>query len=105
MRVPLLQGARIFFSKKSFLLYLILFDTTYYAICSLVVVIKKIILISKIKIMKRIINAINDLTRALYGVELTSNDVVAILDNGKANAIKLQAELERAIQEEDSIVN
>ena len=55
--------------------------------------------------MKRIINAINDLTRALYGVELTSNDVVAILDNGKANAIKLQAELERAIQEEDSIVN
>jgi hypothetical protein len=55
--------------------------------------------------MKRIINAINDLTRALYGVELNSNDIVVILDNGKDNAIKLQSELERALEEEDSIVN
>jgi hypothetical protein len=55
--------------------------------------------------MKRIINAINDLTRALYGVELNSNDIVVILDNGKENAIKLQEELQRALEEEDSIVN
>lgn len=39
MHVPL-QGACIFFSKKSFLLHLILFDITYYATCSLVVDIK-----------------------------------------------------------------
>ena len=55
--------------------------------------------------MKRIINAINDLTRALYGVELSSNAIVSILDNGKENALILKKELELAIQEEDSIVN
>ena len=55
--------------------------------------------------MKRIINAINDLTRALYGVELKSSDVESIVNNGLNNAIKLQEELQLALEEEDSIVN
>lgn len=53
--------------------------------------------------MKRIINAINELTMVMYGDKLTSNAIVSILDNGKANALKLKKELELAIQEENSI--
>lgn len=55
--------------------------------------------------MRKVINAINELTMALYGATLNSNDIVVILEAGEAFAIKLQKELERAIQEEDSLVN
>lgn len=54
--------------------------------------------------MRKVINAINELTMALYGATLNSNDIVVILDNGKDNAIKLQNELQRALEEEDSLV-
>jgi len=55
--------------------------------------------------MKRIVAALNHLTRALYGEELDSNAIASILDNGKENAIKLVNELKLALEEEDSIVH
>lgn len=53
--------------------------------------------------MRKVINAINELTILMYGHKLTDHAIVSILDNGKASALKLKKELELAIQEEDSI--
>jgi len=55
--------------------------------------------------MKRIINALKDLTRAVYGEELDSNAIASILDNGKENALKLVNELKLALEEEDMLVH
>jgi hypothetical protein len=54
--------------------------------------------------MMRLINEIRNLTRALYGQELTVQNVAELLDTGKDSCIKLRDELKQALQEEDSMI-
>lgn len=53
--------------------------------------------------MMRLINDIRDLTRALYGEDLTVQNVADLLDKGKDNCRKLRNELKQVLQEEQEL--
>lgn len=53
--------------------------------------------------MMRLINDIRDLTRALYGQDLTVQNVADLLDRGKDNCRKLRDELKQVLREEQEL--